>query len=84
MLLQFGPILVCGGHIADTLLFEAWALSIRCVFSKKNLNDVESNFVDGNITWVLQKSYARIMTTVCLNLVKGIFKKYGIFMVPSL
>ena len=64
-----------GQSIADSLLFGAKVLSTPGVLTKKNINDTENNFVDGNTTWTHQKTYVKMLTAGCLNQAKRIVER---------
>ena len=51
-------------------------LSKPGVLSNKNINDIENNFVEGNTTWTLQKTFVKMLTAGCLNQAKRIVEKY--------
>ena len=65
-----------GQSITDSLLFGAKVLSTPGVLSKKNVNDIENNYVEGNTTWSHQKTYVKMLMAGCLNQAKRIVEKY--------
>ena len=51
-------------------------LSTPGVLSNKYINDIENNFVEGNMTWTHQKTFVKTLTAGCLNQAKRIVEKY--------